>query len=240
MNESISFMEIPEMKESVRPARSKLWAIVRYGFGGLVLLALGGTTFISLKSIQVLSAEVSQLKTALQDSPDITPFQAQLTTLQQQFEASRMQLGGMADKPMLAALQQKVEAQDKQQSGLAASVDTLKTKLSSLQEHVRSLNQRPANVAAVVPAVTPSTASVKKKKLTPKAQRSVTAPFILTGIERRGGIAFAAIAPQSATQLTEIALMEPGETRQGWTLQSITGQQAQFRVAGQTRTLTAR
>ncbi|HBY0996156.1 hypothetical protein [Klebsiella variicola] len=227
------------MNESVRPARSKLWAIVRYGLGGLVLFALGGTTFISLKSVQVLSAEVSQLKTALQGSPDIAPLQAQLTTLQQHFEESRMQLGGMADKPALAALQQKVDALDKQQSEQAASVAALKTGLSSLQEQVRVLNQRPASVAAVVPAVT-SGAVVVKKKPTAKTQWPVTAPFVLTGIERRGGIAFAAIAPQSATQLTEIALMEPGETRHGWTLQSITGQQAQFRVAGQTRTLTVR
>lgn len=239
MNESASFMEIPEMKGSVRPACNKLWAVVRYGFGGLVLFALGGTTFISLKSVQVLSTEVSQLKTALQGSPDIAPLQAQLTTLQQQFEASQMQLGGMADKPALVALQQKVEALDKQQSEQAASVAAFKTGLSSLQEQVRTLNQRPASVAAVVPAVT-SGAVVVKKKPTQKAQRPVTAPFVLTGIERRGGIAFAAIAPQSATQLTEIALMEPGETRQGWTLQSITGQQAQFRVAGQARTLTLR
>lgn len=238
MNESVSFMEVPEMKESVRPARSKLWTIVRYGFGGLVLFALGGTTFISLKSVQVLSAEVSQLKTALQGSPDIAPLWAQLTTLQQQFEASQMQLGGMADKPVLAALQQKVEALDKQQKEQAASVATLKTGLSSLQEQVRTLNQRPAN-AAVAPAVTSDSVAVKKKP-TQKTQRPATAPFVLTGIERRGGIAFAAIAPQSATQLTEIALMEPGETRQGWTLQSITGQQAQFRVAGQTRMLTVR
>lgn len=235
MNESASFMEVPEMKESVRPARSKLWAIVRYGFGGLVLFALGGTTFISLKSVQLLSAEVSQLKTAMQGSPEIAPLQAQLTTLQQQVEASQMQLGGMADKPALAALQQKIEALDKQQSEQAASVAALKSGLSSLQEQVRSLNQRPANVAAVT-----SGAVTVKKKITTKAQRSVSAPFILTGIERRGGIAFAAIAPQSATQLTEIALMEPGETRQGWTLLAITGQQAQFRVAGKTRTLTVR
>ncbi|EOA5503416.1 hypothetical protein ACH4P7_001915 [Enterobacter hormaechei] len=238
MNESVSCMEIPEMKESVRPARSKLWAIVRYGFGGLVLFVLGGTTFISLKSIQVLSAEVSQLKTALQGSPDIAQLQAQLTTLQQQFEASRMQLGGMADKPALAALQQKIEALDKQQSEQAASVVVLKTGLSSLQEQVRSVNQRPANVAAVVPAVTSGAVAVKKKP-TPKASRPA-APFVLTGIERRGGIAFAAIAPQSATQLTEITLMEPGETRQGWTLLAITGQQAQFRVAGKNQTLTVR
>ena len=227
------------MKESVRPARSKLWAIVRYGFGGLVLFALGGTTFISLKSIQVLSSEVSQLKRALQGSPDIAPLQAQLVTLQQQFESSRILLGGMADKPALAALQQKVEALDKQQSEQAASVATLKIELSSLQEQVRVLNQRPDNVATVVPSVTPDAVAVKKKP-TQKTQRPATAPFVLTGIERRGGIAFAAIAPQSATQLTEIALMEPGETRQGWTLLAITGQQAQFRVAGQTRTLTVR
>lgn len=239
MNESISFMEVPEMKESVKPARSKLWAIVRYGFGGLVLFALGGTAFISLKQVQLLFGEVSQLKTALQCSPDIAPLQAQLTTLQQQFEASRMQLGGMADKPAFAALQQKVEVLDKQQNEQAASVAALKTGLSSLQEQVRVLNQRPASVAAVVPAVT-SGAVVVKKKPTQKAQRPVTAPFVLTGIERRGGIAFAAIAPQSATQLTEITLMEPGETSQGWTLLAIAGQQAQFRVAGQTRTLTVR
>ena len=238
MNESASFMEIPEMKESVRPARSKLWAIVRYGLGGLVLFALGGTTFISLKSVQVLSAEVSQLKTALQGSPDIAPLQAQLTTLQQHFEESRMQLGGMADKPALAALQQKVDALDKQQSEQAASVAALKTGLSSLQEQVRVLNQRPASVAAVVPAVTSGAVVVKKP--TQKAQRPVTAPFVLTGIERRGGIAFAAIAPQSTTQLTEITLMEPGETRQGWTLLAISGQQAQFRVAGKNQTLTVR
>ncbi|HEL4631591.1 hypothetical protein VSS91_08725 [Klebsiella pneumoniae] len=238
MNESASFMEVPEMKESVRPARSKLWAVVRYGFGGLVLFALGVTTFISLKSVQVLSAEVSQLKTALQGSPDIAPLQAQLATLQQQFEASQMQLGGMVDKPALAALQQKVEALDKQQSEQAASVAALKTGLSSLQEQVRVLNQRPASVAAVVPAVTSGAVVVKKP--TQKAQWPVTAPFVLTGIEWRRGIAFAAIAPQSATQLTEIALMEPGETRQGWTLLAIARQQAQFRVAGQTRTLTVR
>lgn len=239
MKESASFMEIPEMKESVRPVRSKLWAMVRYGFGGLVLFALGGTTFISLKSVQVLSAEVSQLKTAFQGSPDIVPLQAQLTTLQQQFEVSRMQLGEMADKPALAALQQKVEVLDKQRSEQAASVAALKAELSSLQEQVRSLHQRPVSVAAVVPAVT-SGAVVVKKKPTTKTQRPATAPFILTGIERRGGIAFAAIAPQSATQLTEITLMEPGGTRQGWTLLAITGQQAQFHVAGQTRTLTVR
>ncbi|AUS68080.1 hypothetical protein CXP54_22370 [Escherichia albertii] len=239
MNESLSFMEIPEMNESVRPARSKLWAIVRYGFGGLVLFALCGTTFISLKSVQVLSAEVSQLKTALQDSPDVAPLQAQLTTLQQQFESSRMQLGGMADKQALAALQQKIEALDKQQCEQVASTAALKTELSSLQEQIRTLNQRSANVAAVVPAVTSGVVALKKKP-TQKTQRPVIAPFILTGIERRGGLAFAAIAPQSATQLTEIALMEPGETRQGWTLLALTGQQAQFRVAGQTQTLTVR
>lgn len=238
MNESASFMAVPEMKESVRPARSKLWAIVRYGLGGLVLFALGGTTFISLKSVQVLSAEVSQLKAALQGSPDITPFQAQLATLQQQFEESRMQLGDMADKPALAALQLKIETLDKQQDKQADSVAALKTGLSSLQKQIRVLNQRPANAVAV-PAVTPGSVAVKKKS-TAKAQRPVTVPFVLTGIERRGGIAFAAIAPQSATQLTEISLMEPGETRQGWTLLAITGQQAQFRVAGQTRMLTVR
>ncbi|QCT87969.1 hypothetical protein [Escherichia sp. E4742] len=238
MNESISVMEIPEMKASARAARSKLWAIIRYGLGGLVLFTLGGTTFISLKQVQLLSGEVSQLKTALQGSPDIEPLQEQMTMLQQQFEVSRMQLGEMVGKPALAALQQKIDVLDKQQREQSASFSAFNTELSSLQEQVRTLKQRPANTA-VVPAVMPDVVTVKKKHK-PKSHRPATAPFVLTGIERRGGVAFAAIAPQSVTQLMDISLMEPGETRQGWTLTAITGQQAQFRVAGKTRILTVR
>lgn len=224
------------MTESVKSSsRRRVWTTVRYGIGGLILFALGGATFISLKSVQALSTEVSQLKAALQESPDIAPFQAQLTALQQRFEALQTQQNGMAEKSALMTLQQQVEALDKQLHEQAISVATMNTGLSTLQNQLHSLNQRPASIPTTTPVVTAT-----KKKSTAKAPRQITAPFILTGIERRGGIAFAAIAPQSATQLTEISLMEPGETRQGWTLQAIAGQQAQFRVAGQTQTLTVR
>ena len=216
-------------------SRGRLWTTVRYGMGGLILLALGGTTFISLKSVQALSSEVSQLKAAFQESPDIAPFQAQLTAMQQRFDALQTQQNVMAEKSALATLQQQVGTLDRQLHEQATLVAKMSTELSSLQNQLHILNQRPVNIQATTPAVT-----TVKKKSTAKAPQHIAAPFILTGIERRGGIAFAAIAPKSATQLAEISLMEPGETRQGWTLQAIAGQQVQFRVAGQTRTLTLR
>lgn len=226
------------MSESVKTARSKFRAIARYGCGGLILFALSGTTFISLRSVQALSVEVSQLKIALQQSPDIAPIQLQLAALQQQFETLRSKQSGMAEKTALMTLRQQVETLEKQLHEQAALVSTVNSGLSSLQSQLHSLNQHPASPASV--QMKAPAAKVTKKKSPVKAQRQVAAPFVLTGIERRGGIAFAAIAPQSATQLTEVSLMEPGETRQGWTLQTITGQQATFRVSGQTQTLTVR
>lgn len=62
MNESASFMEVPEIKESVRPARSKLWAIVRYGFGGLVLFALGEPHLSALSPSRYFPPRLASLK----------------------------------------------------------------------------------------------------------------------------------------------------------------------------------
>lgn len=239
MNDSVSFMEVPEMKESVRPARSKLWAIIRYGFGGLVLFALGGSTFISLKQVQLLSTEVEQLKTALQGAPDISPLKTQLVTVQQQFESLQLQQKGLAEKSVTDALHQQTGRLEQQLLEQMASVAEQRIELSAIHNQIQALAQYSASAPAVVND-TKTSSAIAEKKVRTKTRSPATAPFVLTGIERRGGIAFAAIAPQSATQLTEITLMEPGETRQGWTLLAITGQQAQFRVAGKTRTLTVR
>lgn len=96
------------------------------------------------------------------------------------------------------------------------------------------------------PAVLPAHPAPQRFLVTPPAINAKpvaikhTAPFLLTGIERRGGMVFAAIAPLYTSSLSDVALMTVGESRQGWTLLSAAGQQAQFSVAGTTRTLSVK
>ncbi len=239
MNESLSVMEIPEMKASLRPIRSKFWTVARYSLGGLVLFTLGGTTLSSLKQVKLLTTEIGQLKTAQHSAPDISPLKTQLGTLQHQLESLQLQLNGLAKKNVTDVLRQQNDRLEQLLLDQTASVAEHDIELSAIYNQIQALAQYSSDASLTVKEKKASSAPVKKKAPS-KIKSPVPAPFVLTGIERRGGSAFVAIAPQSATQLTEIALMEPGETRQGWTLLAITGQQAQFRVAGQTRTLTVR
>ncbi|HAU6510528.1 TPA: hypothetical protein JEK83_000530, partial [Salmonella enterica] len=58
------------------------------------------------------------------------------------------------------------------------------------------------------------------------------APFVLTGVERRGAESWAAVAPRGYHSLSQIALIGEGETVSGWTLVRAGYSEATFRVNG--------
>lgn len=58
------------------------------------------------------------------------------------------------------------------------------------------------------------------------------APFVLTGVERRGVGSWAAVAPRGYSGLSQIALIGEGEAVAGWTLVSVGNGKATFRVNG--------
>lgn len=60
------------------------------------------------------------------------------------------------------------------------------------------------------------------------------APFVLTGVERRGAESWAAVAPKGYSSLSQIALVGEGEAVAGWTLVRAGYGQATFRVNGRT------
>jgi hypothetical protein len=49
------------------------------------------------------------------------------------------------------------------------------------------------------------------------------APFVLTGIERRGGQTFAVVIPRCVSQISAMRLLSPGDSMLGWTLRSTEG-----------------
>ncbi|WJV54846.1 hypothetical protein PCO85_05290 [Prodigiosinella aquatilis] len=60
----------------------------------------------------------------------------------------------------------------------------------------------------------------------------LVAPFILTGIEQRGGQTFAVVAPRGATTLSQMRLLSPGDSAWGWKLRRLEGNEALFSVNG--------
>jgi len=68
---------------------------------------------------------------------------------------------------------------------------------------------------------------IKKTTRQPKPSRPPV-PFSVLGIEHRGGESFLAVSPLQNTQLQDVQLLRPGESRAGWQLRSLTSTKAQF------------
>lgn len=116
-------------------------------------------------------------------------------------------------------------------SSLKATVDALKA----------SQAQKPLAAASggAVTSGKKHKASASKKSLRSARTVPLAAPFILTGIEQRGGQNFAVVAPLGATSLSQMQLLSPGDSAWGWQLRSIEGNQAVFSVNGIPQRLSA-
>ncbi len=68
-----------------------------------------------------------------------------------------------------------------------------------------------------------------------RTKKRIVAPFMLSGIERRGEQVYAVIIPQDTnphSQISQMRLLTPGESAFEWTLVSISDHQALFQVQG--------
>jgi len=127
-------------------------------------------------------------------------------------------------------------------------LNALQSSFDALQGAIQILNEFKANLekstAVRIPSASVSEGKKHKSPTTKKLIRSartvpLVAPFILTGIERRGGQVYAVVAPRGATTLSEMQLLAPGDSAWGWTLRSAEGSEALFTVNGAQQRLTA-
>ncbi|MBN3171187.1 hypothetical protein [Pectobacterium brasiliense] len=144
------------------------------------------------------------------------------TKLNQYIKSVEGQSGQSAISERLAHLEQRI-------NDLQGTADTHDKRISSLASDWQNRFEK------LVP---------QKQKATPakKPQRvikPVPAPFALTSIEHRGGQQYAVIIPHSANnRWSDIRMLTPGESVNGWTLASIDGNQARFLVNGKSQILT--
>ncbi|WP_083851802.1 MULTISPECIES: hypothetical protein [Alcanivoracaceae] len=101
----------------------------------------------------------------------------------------------------------------------------LESRLNQFEARLQELRQQPP------PATRSTRRSAPTKPTVPDP------PFQALSIELRAGERFLSIAPNGHQSLADARVIRPGESLNGWLLESLTGDSATFRVNGQTRRL---
>lgn len=104
---------------------------------------------------------------------------------------------------------------------LAGQVQTLSTNYQHLQQQTATRSR------------------AKAKRPVPSPLWAAKAPFSLISSEFRAGRQFAVIAPSGYHSLSQLQLVAPGDSVQGWQLLQLDGSHATFRKSGQRLTLNA-
>lgn len=220
-----------EVQQKPRKGAAILRRLPLYG-GVAVALAVAGLTFLSLKSVSALGQRLGHVEKqqnvvysqALTQS-DLTPLQDSLKAYggdlkrqQQQIAALQAALKEDRSGPALVALQ-----------SMQAQLSGLDAQLNALQDTSKKTPE------AITPPAVKKPAPAKPHRAALKVARR--APFVLTGVEKRGTTSFAAVAPQGFSDLSQIRLIGEGQSVQGWTLIGVGYGQAQFRVNGHVTTV---
>lgn len=214
----------------------------------VVLVAgVGGTAAIKHIDQRIVQLEQAQKALAPQDGmnsmADVVQTQAkQLKTLAERQGSLTRQMGALTlTNGLPEKLEQQLQAQQVELNALKDSIESVK----------KSANEKPSPTVApstAVPAAPSATAKITPKHkptpIKPSPRNAVTrvarkAPFVLTGVEQRGTSAFAAVAPQGFSDLSQVRLIGEGESVAGWTLVSAGYGQATFRVNGRLQTVSA-
>ncbi|CAE1141513.1 hypothetical protein [Serratia sp. Tan611] len=231
--------------------RSKAFWAVTGGVVVVLVAGLAGTAAVKHVDQRITQLETAQKALAPQD--DMTSMADVVQAHAKQLKALTVRLNTLNDEMMgfrtTNSLPEKLEQQlQAQQVELNAFKDSLEA-LKKSAVTAPAENTAPAGKPSVaVPAAPSATAKITPKhKPTPiksaprKAVRRVArkAPFVLTGVEQRGTAAFAAVAPQGFSDLSQVRLIGEGESVAGWTLVSAGHGQATFRVNGRLQTVSA-
>ena len=212
---------------------------MRGSASALVILLMGCMTLLSLKQVNVLAEELSALKDTMPTATNTEPLELELSHLKLQLE--RLENTTKAsDSEHVAA----IESLNQSLASIRQRLQDEILRLDGLQTQVQNVEHRQKATPPVPPVnSTPDSLSsirTNVKRTTSTRKTIVNPPFILTAVENRGGISFAAVAQSDAKRLSHVNLLEVGQTLSGWTLQSLNSHQATFRHADVIRTLTVR
>ncbi|EJY5269471.1 hypothetical protein Q1E06_001079 [Salmonella enterica] len=111
-----------------------------------------------------------------------------------------------------------------------------------INEQIKVLERQIQDLSASYQHLQQQTATrsrVKAQRPVPSPLWAAKAPFSLISSEFRAGRQFAVIAPSGYSSLSQLQLVAPGDSVQGWQLLQLDGSHATFRKGGQRLTLNA-
>ncbi|WP_164057899.1 hypothetical protein [Serratia marcescens] len=168
----------------------------------------------------------------------------QLKSLAERQDSLTRQIGALTlTNGLPEKLEQQLQAQQVELNALKDSIESVKK--SAAEKPVPAVAPStdvpaaPSATAKIIPKHKPTPTPIKSspRNAVPRVARK--APFVLTGVEQRGTSAFAAVAPQGFSDLSQVRLIGEGESVAGWTLVSAGYGQATFRVNGRLQTVSA-
>ena len=115
-------------------------------------------------------------------------------------------------------------------------------RLNPINEQLKELKGQIQTLSASYQHLQQQTATrsrTKAKRPVPSPLWAAKAPFSLISSEFRAGRQFAVIAPSGYHSLSQLQLVAPGDSVQGWQLLQLDGSHATFRKGGQRLTLNA-
>lgn len=194
-----------------------------YLIAGSALILLSAAMFWCFNRLNTLTLaqqqtqhQIAQWRDQPQPDSDYRELDAAVKNITDRTEALARQL---ADATSTQA--ERLQPINEQIKELEKQVQTLSTSYQHLQQQT----------------ATRSRATAKRPVTTPLW--AAKAPFSLIGSEFRAGRQFAVIAPSGYRSLSQLQLVAPGDSVQGWQLLQLDGSHATFRKGGQRLTLNA-
>lgn len=231
---------------SWRPRRRLIWGAV----GGVALagiLALGYTAFsLGISNLDERLTRLESQGSTAATVETVAALQSDVTMFRAGLQDTRKKLGEMQQE--LSAAAKQASSDDAVRQSLRTLQDAqqgLETRLSALTEQLTALKTHPAPAEPVAAPVKKNEPAAKKprpadsRRAASSLRVARNAPFVLTGVEKRGAESWAAIAPRGYSSLSQVALVGEGETVAGWTLVSAGYGEATFRVNGRLTVLRA-
>ncbi|MDR3430729.1 MAG: plasmid transfer protein [Rouxiella aceris] len=234
-----------------------------YGLAALFITAPGVLSVVLYLQMSNMSIRLNSLEAAFRSgqlsqlSSSVAALEKQVSEQDMRFALKENVVSGMSAlgktlDGQLAEQNKKIEQLDsqfnEQKKALQYALDNSQAsalEFSSLKASVDALKTSQVPKSPVTPSGSAATSERKpktsrvKKSLRTTRTVPLVAPFILTGIEQRGGQSFAVVAPRGATSLSQMQLLSQGDSAFGWQLRSIEGNQAVFSVNGISQRLSA-
>ena len=200
----------------------------------LQLLHVATTTWLLLVSATVVIDHVvlSNLAEATKDHTPamrIAVLEGRMDDLAQQLEQHRQRPTALPQ----TRYESERRALDQRIAAIEAALGDRPT-TDALESMQARLERIEARLATARP--TPS-ASVRPRAPAPVKPRPVEPEFQVIGVDLRAGEHFVAILPTSASALTQVRLLRPGEAEAGWRLYAIERSTAVFRHGDETHRL---